>query len=69
MPEFQAKEAQHQEWKRAVMAGEERLEDIDVNPHKRIAVMDVMAPNKNARPSQEQIQEIARRKAAEEAQR
>ncbi len=68
MPEFQAKEAQHQEWKRAVMAGEERLEDIDVNQHKRIAVMDVMAPNKTARPSQEQIQEIARRKAADKAQ-
>jgi len=29
MPEFQAREPEHQEWKRAVLAGETRLEPID----------------------------------------
>jgi len=29
MPEFQAKEPEHQAWKRAVLAGETRLEEID----------------------------------------
>jgi alkanesulfonate monooxygenase SsuD/methylene tetrahydromethanopterin reductase-like flavin-dependent oxidoreductase (luciferase family) len=32
MPEFQAREDEHQEWKRAVLAGELELERIDPNP-------------------------------------
>jgi alkanesulfonate monooxygenase SsuD/methylene tetrahydromethanopterin reductase-like flavin-dependent oxidoreductase (luciferase family) len=32
MPEFKSREGQHQEWKQAVLAGEEVLEDIDTEP-------------------------------------
>jgi hypothetical protein len=32
MPEFKAREDDHQAWKRAVLAGEEILEDIDTEP-------------------------------------
>ena len=34
MPEFHAKEEEQQAWKRAVLAGEIELEDIDTNPYK-----------------------------------
>jgi hypothetical protein len=33
MPEFHAREPEHQEWKRGVLAGEIRLEKIDTEPH------------------------------------
>ena len=33
MPEFHAREAEHQEWKRAVLAGEIELEEIDTEPY------------------------------------
>lgn len=33
MPEFHAREGQHQEWKRQVLAGEIELEDLDTSPH------------------------------------
>ncbi len=32
MPEFQAREDRQQEWKRAVLAGEQRLDEIDTEP-------------------------------------
>jgi lipase chaperone LimK len=34
MPEFQAREPQHQQWKQAVLAGEIELEEIDLEAHK-----------------------------------
>jgi len=34
MPEFQAMEPEHQEWKRKVLAGEIQLEEIDTTPYK-----------------------------------
>jgi hypothetical protein len=33
MPEFQAMEPEHQEWKRQVLAGEIELEEIDTSPY------------------------------------
>ncbi len=33
MPEFHALESEHQQWKRAVLAGEIQLDDIDTAPH------------------------------------
>jgi alkanesulfonate monooxygenase SsuD/methylene tetrahydromethanopterin reductase-like flavin-dependent oxidoreductase (luciferase family) len=33
MPEFQANDDRHQEWKQGVLAGEVELEDIDVTPY------------------------------------
>lgn len=33
MPEFHGREAEHQDWKRAVLAGEIELEQIDTAPH------------------------------------
>ena len=33
MPEFHADEAEHQEWKRGVLAGEIELEEIDTKDH------------------------------------
>ena len=33
MPEFQAREPQHQEWKQGVLAGEIELEELDTEPH------------------------------------
>ena len=33
MPEFHAREPEHQAWKRAVLAGEIELEEIDTTPH------------------------------------
>ncbi len=33
MPEFHAREPEHQQWKQAVLAGETRLEEIDTEPH------------------------------------
>jgi hypothetical protein len=35
MPEFQERDAQHQDWKRAVLAGEVTLPDIDTEPYNR----------------------------------
>jgi alkanesulfonate monooxygenase SsuD/methylene tetrahydromethanopterin reductase-like flavin-dependent oxidoreductase (luciferase family) len=35
MPEFHAAEPEHQAWKRQVLAGEIKLEDIDTTPHDR----------------------------------
>jgi len=32
MPEFQARDNQQQEWKRAVLAGEQKLDEIDTEP-------------------------------------
>jgi hypothetical protein len=32
MPEFHAREAEHQEWKQGVLAGEIELEEIDTEP-------------------------------------
>jgi len=32
MPEFHAREDEHQQWKSAVLAGELELEDIDTDP-------------------------------------
>jgi len=32
MPEFHAREPEHQEWKRAVLAGEIELQEIDTQP-------------------------------------
>ena len=37
MPEFTAKEPEHQEWKRKVLAREIELEDIDTTPYKERA--------------------------------
>lgn len=67
MPEFQAREPEHQAWKAAVMAGEIQLEDIDVKAHKKLAVTDVIDAKGPRRPSQEQIREIARKKAEQES--
>ncbi|MCS5638068.1 MAG: LLM class flavin-dependent oxidoreductase [Myxococcota bacterium] len=33
MPEFHAREPEHQAWKRAVLSGEIELEDVDTEPH------------------------------------
>ena len=33
MPEFHARESQHQEWKQSVLAGEIELEELDTNPY------------------------------------
>ena len=33
MPEFHGREAEHQEWKRAVLAGELELEEVDTDPY------------------------------------
>ena len=33
MPEFHAKEPEHQAWKQQVLSGEIELEEIDVTPH------------------------------------
>nr|MCS5575074.1 LLM class flavin-dependent oxidoreductase [Pseudomonadales bacterium] len=63
MPEFHERDAEHQEWKRAVMAKEIELEDIDLKDHKRLAVMDAMSQEGRHRPSQE---EIAAKMAAKE---
>ena len=65
MPEFHERDAEHQEWKRAVMAREIELEDIDLDGHKKLAVMDVMAADGQGRPSQAQIQ--AKMKEKEQA--
>ncbi len=35
MPEFHAREPEHQEWKKAVLAGEMRLAQIDTEPHRQ----------------------------------
>jgi hypothetical protein len=35
MPEFQAHEAEHQEWKRKVLSREIELEEIDTAPYKQ----------------------------------
>jgi len=67
MPEFQAMEPEHQQWKRSVLAGETVLEDIDVNPYKKLAVTDVIAADKRGRKSQAELQEIARKKELEQA--
>ena len=40
MPEFQAREARHLEWKAAVLAGELALEEIDTSPYMRRAIAD-----------------------------
>ena len=37
MPEFTAKEPEHQEWKRKVLSREIELEDIDTTPYKQRA--------------------------------
>ena len=63
MPEFHEREAEHQEWKRAVMAREIELEDIDLADHKRLAVMDAISREGQQRSSQAQIQ--AKMKAKE----
>lgn len=65
MPEFHERDAEHQEWKRAVMAREIELEEIDLDDHKKLAVMDVMAADGQGRPSQAQIQ--AKMKEKEQA--
>ncbi|MEM6999226.1 MAG: LLM class flavin-dependent oxidoreductase [Pseudomonadota bacterium] len=56
MPEFHARDAEHQEWKRAVMAREIELEDIDLDGHKATAVAKVISAEGRRRPSQAQIQ-------------
>ncbi len=33
MPEFHEREPEHQEWKRAVLAGELELEEVDTDQH------------------------------------
>ena len=33
MPEFQAREPEHQEWKAGVLAGEIELDEIDTTPY------------------------------------
>ncbi len=66
MPEFQAMEPKHQAGKQAVMAGVITLEDIDVNLDKKLAVTDVIDADKRGRLSQAQIQEIARKKEAQQ---
>jgi hypothetical protein len=33
MPEFHAREPEHQKWKRAVLAGEIELEEVDTDAH------------------------------------
>ena len=33
MPEFQANEPEHQEWKQKVLSGETQLEEIDTTPY------------------------------------
>jgi alkanesulfonate monooxygenase SsuD/methylene tetrahydromethanopterin reductase-like flavin-dependent oxidoreductase (luciferase family) len=35
MPEFQAREPEHQEWKRAVLAGEIQFEEVETDEHER----------------------------------
>ena len=56
MPEFHAREEEHQEWKRAVLAGEIVLEDLDLDAHKKLAVNAVMSREGRQRPSQAEIQ-------------
>ncbi len=67
MPEFHALEPEHQAWKQAVMSGELQLDDLDVKQHRKLAVSEVIDPAAAKRPSQAQIQEIARNKAAAES--
>jgi len=62
MPEFHALEPAHQEWKKAVMAGEIQLEDVDVNLHKKVAVAEVIEQSGARRLSQEQLQQKAKQK-------
>ena len=40
MPEFQQRDAQHQAWKQRVLAGEERLAELDTAPFQRRAIAD-----------------------------
>lgn len=56
MPEFHEREGEHQEWKRAVMAREIELEDLDLADHKRLAVMDAISAESRKRPSQPELQ-------------
>lgn len=53
MPEFKAREAEHQEWKRAVLAGELTLEEIDTEEYNiyslQSPVKDVAKAGKKAR--------------------
>ena len=62
MPEFHARDAQHQEWKRAVMAREIELEDIDLKDHKKLAVAELISADGQRRPSQAQLQAKMREK-------
>ena len=64
MPEFQAREPEHQEWKRAVLAGEIKLEDLDLSEHKKLAVSEVMSAEGSRRASQEELRRIAAAKEA-----
>ncbi|MEM7100134.1 MAG: LLM class flavin-dependent oxidoreductase [Pseudomonadota bacterium] len=65
MPEFHARDAEHQEWKRAVMAREIELEDIDLEGHKKLAVADVISSEGQRRPSQAQLQAKMKMKSQE----
>jgi alkanesulfonate monooxygenase SsuD/methylene tetrahydromethanopterin reductase-like flavin-dependent oxidoreductase (luciferase family) len=54
MPEFQARESEHQEWKRGVLAGEIELEAIDTEPY------NVTSRLKPSRPPSEEALEAAK---------
>ena len=40
MPEFQERDAEHQEWKRRVLAGDVELEEIDPSPVTPVSLQD-----------------------------
>ena len=66
MPEFQAREAEHQEWKRAVLAGEEKLEIIDTEAYNMAARgRPTQAPSEEALGAKQEIE--ARIAAAQSA--
>ncbi|MEM7020537.1 MAG: LLM class flavin-dependent oxidoreductase [Pseudomonadota bacterium] len=63
MPTFHKQETKHQEWKRAVMAGEIALEDLDVSAHRKLAVSEVIGRG-GKRLSQAELQAKQDEKAA-----
>ena len=71
MPEFQAREGEHQEWKRRVLAGEIRLEDIDTSQHQRYLAQpeEHVAQSQNANTLKKMLDERdARERAATKSQ-
>ncbi len=56
MPEFQAREPEHQQWKRAVLDGEIKLDQFDLTAHAKTAVATVASASGMKRASQADLQ-------------